>query len=204
MTQKLKLTTLLLLVASISFAQNVQKTDTTKNPPKPQAIAAKDKGDIIWTKLPSKPVKKPTHMAALDSAQSVSNGTKPQAMTEQVNPAIKGVGVVVKKNPGGGANITVAPTNEKGETEVTFTEKGNYIFTLTNPVKPNSKTLNTLGVGVQGVKIGLGKNPSGAIIKTSTPNEKGEVEFKDLEIGSYKILIMQGERTVTANPVKQN
>ena len=199
MTQKLKLTTMFLLVTSISFSQNVQKSDTTKNPPKQQAIAAAKEKDIIakWNT-------KSTKVVTLDSTKQVTNGTSPQGMTEQVNPAVKGIGVVVKRNPGGGANITVTPTNEKGETTVNITEKGNYTFTLSQPTSTNGGIQKNQGSGLKGVKVGLGKNPPNAITQIVAINDKGETEFKDLEVGNYRVVIMQGEKSATANPVRQN
>ena len=103
-------------------------------------------------------------------------------------PPIKGVGIVVKKNPGSGASITLPLTNDKGETEVTIPEKGNYTFTLTKSKDVQAKNQ---GTGVRAVKVGLGKNPPGQVVSYTKINEKGEVEFNDLEKGIYKIVIVK-------------
>jgi hypothetical protein len=52
------------------------------------------------------------------------------AQRGEQDPPIPGVGVVVKRNPGGGASKAVV-TNEKGQANITIKEAGNYtIFKL--------------------------------------------------------------------------
>jgi predicted RNA-binding Zn-ribbon protein involved in translation (DUF1610 family) len=108
-------------------------------------------------------------------------------------PPVKGIGIVVKKNPGSGASRTLSPTNENGVTEFKITEKGNYVFTFTElPI--NTGDINGQNkdrrTGIKGVKVGLGKNPSGTIVAIANPNEKGEIEYKNLNKGSYYILTL--------------
>jgi len=111
------------------------------------------------------------------------------ATAQQYNPPIKGVGTVVKRNPGSGASKINGLTNEKGETTVEIAEKGNYIITVLQPTTTGTAMTETNGGPVKGVKMGLGKNPSGKLIATTTTNDKGEAEFKDLEPGSYTIKV---------------
>lgn len=130
-------------------------------------------------------------------AKQVTVNTLPTATkTEQVSPPVKGVGVVIKKNPGSGASKISGSTNAQGETTIEITEKGNYTVKIQHPNANNDGTGNTqaitkgLGNGVKGVKVALGKNPSGNIIAVASTNDKGEIEFKDLEPGSYKVVVL--------------
>jgi hypothetical protein len=115
------------------------------------------------------------------------------------NPPVKGIGVVVKKNPGSGASIQ-SVTNTEGVTTFEITENGNYTFTLTLPTT-NAVVAKGAGTGVRAVKVGLGKNPPGAIIAYQVPNENGEVSFNSLAPGSYFIKIEAAEKAETM-PVK--
>jgi hypothetical protein len=91
-------------------------------------------------------------------------------------PPIKAVGIVVKKNPGTGANRAV-PTDKDGIADITITERGNYIFTFVTLKKPDGtaqsgsdvKRVFNQGGSVKGVKVALGKNPPGA---RSVPESK--------------------------------
>lgn len=162
MTQKLKLTTMLLFVTLISFAQNVQKADTTKKALPTQTNSAKTKNG--WVK----------------------GGSISINLTQVGNSNRKRVTVVGE------------------EQEFKIVVKGDYIFTLSQATKTSNGTQNATIGPVQGVKVGLAKNPSGALIKTVTTNEKGEAAFIDLEIGSYKVVINPGEKAASYNPVKRN
>lgn len=126
-------------------------------------------------------------------AKQVTVNTLPTATkTEQYTPPVKGVGVVIKKNPGSGASKISGSTNAQGETTIEITEKGNYSFTVksqTDLVNVNNQ-VKTKGGPVKGVKVALGKNPSGNIIAVAPTNDKGEIEFEDLEPGSYKVVVL--------------
>jgi hypothetical protein len=105
---------------------------------------------------------------------------------------IPGIPYLLKSN-GHGGKIGMGEnksTNGNNQIEFSITEKGDYTFTM----KP------TDGGPVKGVKVSLGKNPPGAIIKNIFTNEKGEVEFKGLEAGNYFIIT---ERTTKEEPVKE-
>jgi hypothetical protein len=115
------------------------------------------------------------------------------------NPPVRGIGVVVKKNPGSGASIQ-SVTNNEGVTSFEITENGNYTFTVTLPTT-NAETAQGPGSGVRAVKVGLSKNPPYAIIGYADTNENGEVSFNNLTAGSYKITIVKAEQAVTM-PVK--
>lgn len=117
------------------------------------------------------------------------------------NPPVKGIGIVVKKKPSNGASRVLAATNDKGVTEFTLTEKGSYIFSLTQPSVGQAKTQ---GGPVQGVKVAMGKNPPGAIIAVAVSNGKGEVEFKDLEPGNYFIKINKDSKAIKMPNANQN
>jgi hypothetical protein len=113
-------------------------------------------------------------------------------------PPVKGIGLVVKKSNGGASIPSV--TNNEGVTSFEITENGNYIFTVTLPTT-NGVVAKGAGTGVKGVKVGLGKNPSGVIIAYQVPNENGEVSFNSLTPGSYFIKIEAAEKAETM-PVK--
>jgi hypothetical protein len=103
------------------------------------------------------------------------------------NPPVRGIGIVVKKKPSNGSAIKTK-TNEKGEAEFKIKEKGDYVITLTEPNNTAAKTENH-GDPIKGVKVGLGKNPPGAVVARATTNDNGEVEFKGLEPGSYYVTL---------------
>jgi len=125
--------------------------------------------------------------------RQVTENTLPAPKTEQVSPPVKGVGTVVKRNPGSGASKISGTTNAQGETTVAITEKGNYVITVLQPTPTGTAMTETNGGPVKGVKMGLGKNPSGLLVSSQPVNDKGEVEFKDLEPGSYTIKIISNE-----------
>ena len=107
------------------------------------------------------------------------------AETEQVNPPLPGIGFVIKKNPGSGQR-SVPATDAKGQTTVSITEAGDYTFTLTRA--------EAQGGAVKGVKVAMGKNPSGRERPVSmVSNAKGEVTFKNLEVGNYTLLVVAAE-----------
>jgi len=112
------------------------------------------------------------------------------ATAQQVSPPVKGVGTVVKRNrpPNYGSKVT-ANTNEKGETTVEITEKGNYVITVLQPTPSGAAMTETQGQPIRGVKIGLAKHPGNYFIRFIPTNDKGEAEFKDLEPGSYTIKV---------------
>ena len=143
-----------------------------------------------------------TTTQAQQANKSVTNATKPttpapQAIAAQVNPAIKGVGVVVKKNPGGGANMVLAPTDANGESTLTISKKGNYTFTITAPSASSNKAQ---GGPVKGVKVILGKNPPNGPVAMALPNEKGEVVFKNLPVGNYWVTVVTNDNTQESIP----
>lgn len=135
------------------------------------------------------------------TAQQAKSKSKPVRQVTQntlpapknTTPPVKGVGVVIKRNPGSGASKISGTTNAQGETIVTITEKGNYVITMLQPTPTGTAMTETNGGPVQGVKVGLGKNPSGLLVSSQPVNNKGEVEFKDLEPGSYTIKIISNE-----------
>lgn len=98
-------------------------------------------------------------------------------------PPIPGVGVVVKKNPGGGASKMVV-TNEKGEATLDIKEPSNYTLTITQTQGKSA------GEPLIGIIVKCGKNPGGSLM-TVTTNEKGEAELKDLEKGDYTFTVEQ-------------
>jgi hypothetical protein len=97
-------------------------------------------------------------------------------------PPIPGVGVVVKRNPGGGASKMVV-TNEKGEATLAIKEPGNYTLTLTQTQGKSA------GEPIGGITVKCGKNPGGSLM-TVTTNEKGEADLKDLEKGEYTFTVL--------------
>ena len=99
------------------------------------------------------------------------------------NPPMPGIGVVVKKNPGGGASKMVV-TNEKGEATLAIKEPGNYTLTVTQTQGKSA------GEPLPGLTIKGGKNPGGTWM-TVTTNEKGEAELKGLEKGDYTFTVEQ-------------
>lgn len=128
---------------------------------------------------------------------------------QQVTPPVKGVGVVIKKNPGSGASMITGITNLKGETEIVIPEKGNYVVAVLNPCrngyewknghcvpvgdrvpKPQAMTEQN-GGPIKGVRIGLGKNPPGPGVapKMIAANNNGEAEFTNLEPGRYTLKV---------------
>lgn len=98
-------------------------------------------------------------------------------------PPIPGVGIVIKRNPGGGASKMVV-TNEKGQSNLTIKEAGTYTIAL-------SQTQGkTAGEPIIGIIVKGGKNPGGSLM-TVTTNEKGEGELKNLEIGEYTFTVLR-------------
>ncbi len=81
-----------------------------------------------------------------------------QLFAQQVNPPIKGIGIVVKKNPGSGVSMVLNPTSE-GRLAFSLTEAGDYT------VNVQSLSVANQGGPIKGVKVSLGKNPPGVIIK---------------------------------------
>jgi hypothetical protein len=162
MKRQLSFSCLLLLVTFTSFAQNIIKY-------RDRSVVATNK--VNSTKAPVKVTE--------------------QAKTENNNP-IPGVGVVVKRPPGGGES-KVGTTDKKGEVVFTIKEKGDYTFTLSNkgPVK-------NAGVGV----ITEGKTRK--IIAASTTNDKGEAEFKALPPGTYTLGVQSNFRYINSNLAKGN
>ena len=98
-------------------------------------------------------------------------------------PPIPGVGVVVKRNPGGGASKAVV-TNEKGQANITIKEAGNYTIALTQTQG------KTAGEPIPGLTIKFGCNVCPKKM-TVTTNEKGEADLNDLEKGEYTFTVEQ-------------
>lgn len=105
------------------------------------------------------------------------------AQRGEQNPPVIGVGVVVKKNPGGGASKAVV-TNENGQANITIKEAGNYTIALTQTQG------KTAGEPLPGIIVKCGKNPGGSLM-TVTTNEKGEADLNDLEKGDYTFTVEQ-------------
>ena len=97
-------------------------------------------------------------------------------------PPIPGVGIVIKRNPGGGASKAVV-TNEKGQANITIKEAGNYTIALTQTQG------KTAGEPIIGIIVKCGKNPGGSLM-TVTTNEKGEAVLNDLEKGDYTFEVL--------------
>lgn len=107
---------------------------------------------------------------------------------KQVNPPIKGIGVVIKKNPGSGASIILNPTPE-GRANFSLSEEGNLTIKMTDLLVSSQRA------PVKGLKVGLSKNPSFAIIARAVSDENGEVEFKNLAPGDYAIEITESGKS---------
>lgn len=105
------------------------------------------------------------------------------AQRGEQNPPMPGIGVVVKKNPGGGASKMVV-TNEKGEATLAIKEPGNYTLTLTQTQGKSA------GEPLPGLIIKGGCNVCPKRF-TVTTNEKGEADLKDLEKGDYTFTVEQ-------------
>ena len=112
---------------------------------------------------------------------------------EQAPPVI-GVGVVVKRNPGGGASKAVV-TNENGQANITIKEAGNYTIALTQTQG------KTAGEPLPGIIVKCGKNPGGKMM-TVTTNEKGEADLNDLEKGDYTFTVEQNQNKTEGQSIK--
>lgn len=109
------------------------------------------------------------------------------AQRGEQNPPAPGIGIVIKKNPGGGASKAVV-TNENGQANITIKEAGNYTIVLTQTQG------KTAGEPIPNLIIKGGKNPGGKMM-TVTTNEKGEAQLKDLEKGDYTFTVEQPAST---------
>ena len=105
------------------------------------------------------------------------------AQRGEQNPPMPGIGVVIKRNPGGGASKMVV-TNEKGEATIKINEAGNYTLSLSQTQGKSA------GEPIPGIIVKCGKNPGGSQFQVTT-NEKGEAELKDLERGEYNLQVLQ-------------
>jgi len=105
------------------------------------------------------------------------------AQRGEQNPPAPGIGIVIKKNPGGGASKVVV-TNENGQANITIKEAGNYTIALT---QTQGKTAGEPLMGIV-VKFGCNVCPKKM---TVTTNEKGEAQLKDLEKGDYTFTVEQ-------------
>lgn len=105
------------------------------------------------------------------------------AQRGEQDPPIPGVGVVVKRNPGGGASKAVV-TNEKGQANITIKEAGNYTIALTQTQG------KTAGEPIGGIVVKCGSNLRGKMMSVTT-NEKGEADLNDLEKGDYTFTVEQ-------------
>lgn len=140
-----------------------------------------------------------------------SDKTVSSTLQAKQAPPIPGIGVVVKRNPGGGAS-RVGTTNEKGEIMFSIKEKGDYKIILTYDADVaatgNHASARSKGEGVKGVKVGLGHNPPGCCNESNCcpkkiTNDNGEVIFQNLEIGQYQIVVQKADRGTTT-PKAQN
>ena len=73
-------------------------------------------------------------------------------------------------------------TNQEGQTTVTIPELGGYTFTL--------PALAAKAVPVKGVKVALGKNPSGAALYVAALTAEKQANFKDVEPGTYRVFLI--------------
>ncbi|OJV56313.1 MAG: hypothetical protein BGO31_14580 [Bacteroidetes bacterium 43-16] len=89
---------------------------------------------------------------------------------------IPGVGVVMKRNPGGGANH-VGTSNNNGDLSFNIKEAGNYTITLSGTGSPKAGP-------VVGAIVKCGKPKSNLLI-IGTTNQNGEVAWKDAKPGNY-------------------
>jgi hypothetical protein len=114
-----------------------------------------------------------------------------QLFAQAVNqaPPIPGIGLVVKKNPGGGASIVLNPTPE-GRTNFSLSEAGDYTVNV-----QSLSSVSLQGGPVRAVKVGLSKNPPNAIIARCVSDDNGDVEFKNLAPGDYAIEITESGKT---------
>lgn len=103
------------------------------------------------------------------------------AQRGEQDPPIPGVGIVIKRNPGGGASKMVV-TNEKGEATIKINEAGNYTLALSQTQGKSA------GEPLVGIIVKCGKNPGGSQFQVTT-NEKGEAELKGLERGEYNLQV---------------
>jgi Prealbumin-like fold domain len=114
----------------------------------------------------------------------------------QQNPPVKGVGVVVKRNPNGtGSHIVLNPTPE-GRTNFSLSEAGNYTVNV-----QSLSSVSLQGGSVKGVKVGLSKNPPNAIIATGVSDDNGDVEFKNLAPGDYAIEVTESGKPDKLLPI---
>jgi len=110
-------------------------------------------------------------------------------------------GIVVKggKNPGGN-HITLLSDNN-GEVLLNNLEAGEYLFQLSRPELPAEKSINEKGVKpsesvvmaqpgspIGGIVVKGGKNPGGNFTSL-TVDSNGQIGFKVLEAGNYKLII---------------
>ena len=104
------------------------------------------------------------------------------AQRGEQNPPAPGIGIVIKKNPGGGASKVVV-TNKNGQANITIKEAGNYTIALTQTQG------KTAGEPLPGLIIKGGCNVCPKKM-TVTTNEKGEAALNDLEKGDYTFQVL--------------
>lgn len=97
------------------------------------------------------------------------------------NTNIPGVGVVIKRNPGGGASLA-GTTNQEGTITWSIKEAGDYTITL------KGTQGHTKGLPVKGATVKCGKPKSNLLLIGST-NEKGELAWKDAKPGNYTLQV---------------
>lgn len=83
------------------------------------------------------------------------------------------------------ATVTQTTISTNGVSTITISEKGDYTFFLT----PKNDTLSKPAKVSPIIRTTLCKNPPCPTkdLIFATPNDKGEVEYKNLEVGTYKI-----------------
>jgi hypothetical protein len=84
-------------------------------------------------------------------------------------------------------------TSQDGQTTVTISERGGYTFTLPALAAKNGP--------VKGVKVALGKNPSGAALYVAPLTANKQAEFKDVEPGTYRVFLIPATKEQV--PVKE-
>jgi hypothetical protein len=90
---------------------------------------------------------------------------------------------------------TIARPAANGRHEFTLKAPGDYIIS----VREQKAEVRDITKGIMGVKVSLGRNPTGRIVARTTTDDKGEATFKGLAAGSY-FIELQAAATAPKNP----
>jgi hypothetical protein len=159
MTKQLKFTGLLLLVTSITFGQ-IQNGTITRS-----------RSNI-----------KANRGVAPDSTKTLVT------TTNQASKILKGIVSLIKKNSGAAAS-TVGTINENGQVTLTIKEAGDYIMKFTGTSSPGGLAKESGAPAKGGIDVWVRKNPGGQKKEVGHTNEKGEIELKNMEVGTYDIFM---------------